>query len=166
MQMFLTSPDYTKCAQDLDDKRLNKIIVESAQIASTTLWILDCDKAETLTSKKECYLPTHENHPLVKWSCENYCNCRNILKYTFELCMEYLYRFGKTHKTLFIFESLSKSFYPYQFRKNWKPPTVQPNCTTNHKHIEDVYEAYRKELMLKWNDSSKWTKRKKPCYGT
>lgn len=163
MQIFLTNKELRQCAKDLDDKRLNKIIVESMQIISTSFWINDCDAAETLYSEKKIYLPTHEHHPLVKWCAENNDNYSFVIIYCIHLCYEYKFRFGKFHKTLnILYNLISKryiNFYPIE--ENIK----MPNATTNHKHIKNIYEAYKKELILKWNNDKikpKWTKRDKP----
>jgi hypothetical protein len=39
--------------------------------------------------------------------------------------------------------------------------------TTNHKHIENIYNAYKKELQLKWKHDKvapKWTNRQTPNF--
>jgi len=166
MQIFLTSPDYAQCARDLDDVRLRKIIVESAQIASTALWINNCDLAETLTSQGLCYLPSHENRPLVKWAASDYEVFRDCLRYCQCLCDEYFDRFYKKHKTFNICMNLVSIALPKHFKKyeQWVE-IVYVNATTNHKHIHDVYEAYRQELCLKWKNDKKppiWTNRQQP----
>ena len=164
MQLFLTSPDYNQCAKDLDDKRLNKIIVESAQIASTALWMNNCDAAETITSNGLCYLPTHEKHPLCIWAASSYRNYLEVLRHGLALCKEYTFRTRKIHKTFNIIDHLRWGVFPFNF-KFQEYPTQQPNCTTNHKHIDDVYKAYRLELLFKWANDKKaptWTNRQRP----
>jgi hypothetical protein len=165
MQIFLTNPDFSQCAKDLDDKRLNKIIVESAQIASTALWINRCDIAETLYSQGEIYLPTHEHHLLCRWASENYNNFLFVIYYASSLCREYTYRFNKKHKT----ERIIGNLFCILFDEfiNYEEKSLMPNCTTNHKHIENIYEAYKSELTLKWNNDKivpKWTGRNKPKF--
>lgn len=54
MQIFLTSNNYNQCAKDLDDLRLNKIIIEAAQIASTAVWM----NREEPKFRKEYYYET------------------------------------------------------------------------------------------------------------
>jgi len=167
MQIFLPSENIMECAKALDDKRLNKIVVESAQIASTVLWINDCDIAETLTANGKCYLPTHENHPLVRWCASSNENFSFVLDYLFELCVEYTYRFEKRHKTADILFSLANNSGRYVGGK--KVGVVTPiNATTHYKHINwSVYEAYRLEMAYKWNNQKKppvWTRRCKPSW--
>lgn len=164
MQIFLTSPDMDTCARDLDDKRLNKIIVESAQIASTALWINNCDVAETMYANGHCYLPTHEHHPLVVWASENIGHYYFVLRYGKALCKEYKYRFGKVHKTRAIISRLIVGMYSWDIDKN-DMFCVMPNCTTNHKYVNDIYEAYRLCLLEKWQEQKVapvWSNRIRP----
>ncbi len=71
MQIFWPEYDFKESAKVLDDKRLNKQIIELSQILSTAIWIEDCDLAETLYAGGKIYLPSHENHPVTK-NCKYY----------------------------------------------------------------------------------------------
>ena len=156
MQLFITSPDPFLCANYLDDKRLNKQIIECIQILSTALWMRDCNIAETLYSKGKIYLPTHENHPICKNAKYHYLD---ILRFTGACTYEYLCRFYKNHKCLYYLIILYDYFYLFEEKYPHKPFL---NCTTNHKHISDVYKAYKAELHLKWSTDKvqpKWSNR-------
>lgn len=165
MQLFVSDSDFRTCAIHLDDYRCNKIIVEAAQISSTALWKTNCDLAETMYSKGEIYLPTHENCELCKWAASSFHNFQKTVNYGLALFEEYLYRFGKPHKTLKILLNLL-SINQEQFKVFGKD-TPMINYTTNFKHIEDIHEAYKHELILKWNTDKKqpvWTKRVAPIF--
>ena len=97
MQIFRSDEDNRICAIHLDDKRLNKIITEVGQIASTAIWLNDCDIAETYTGCDLIYYPTHEYHPLCKWASANDWNYYEVVCYGLALCEEYTYRFHKVH---------------------------------------------------------------------
>lgn len=166
MQIFLTDKSYEKCAIHLDDKRLNKIIIESAQIASTSLWINDCSLAETLYSEGKIYLPSHEHHPLCKWCADHGDNFVCVVSYSYVFCEEYEYRFGKPHATKKKLHYLMTCGYPENITV-FQPKIQMPNCTTNNKHIDDIYLAYQKELCYKWDNDKvipKWTRREKPIW--
>jgi len=148
MQIFWTRNDSTKSSEDLDDKRLNKQIIELGQILSTAIWIENCDVGETLTAMDCIYLPTHENHPIIQ-------NCKyyyfKAMSYLTDCCEEYKHRFNKIHKTslmLHDFKAQNHLFFNYR-----RMPFI--NCTKNHKHIISTTEAYRQCLIEK-------SKRKKP----
>lgn len=166
MQIFRTSPCDKMCALHLDDKRLNKIILESMQIISTALWLNDCPKAESLCAQGIIYLPSHEKHPLCRWASEHSWNLFSVFSYGINLYNEYKYRFEKGHKAgeklhdLFWSQSLS-SYLP---RKKGSP-SLQPNCTKHFKHLP-LYYAYTAELNYKWRRDKKsptWTKRNQPA---
>jgi hypothetical protein len=164
LQIFLPDKDFNKCAEYLDDKRLNKIIVEAAQILSTALWVNNCDIAETMYAEGKIYLPSHEFHPLVKWAASHNLNFMQVNGYLISLVDEYYYRFNKIHKC-------SDMYYTFcilqKHIKNTGDYCRQPNCTTHHKHIKDIFLAYREELCYKWNNDKvkpKWTHRDIPWF--
>lgn len=160
MQIFYSDPSFIQCAIDLDDSRLRKQILEFAQICSTTLWIENCDIAETLYAQGKIYLPCHEHHPIVKNCKYNFYTC---LKFAFICYNEHLYRKGNVHKSVAVLKNLLD--YVYLFDK-YEHKEFQNN-TTNHKHIKNLHEAYKKELILKWNNDKLlpvWTKRNKPIF--
>ena len=58
MNIFVTHLDPVKCAQNLDDKRVIKMILESAQMLSTSI---------NVSGGKGPYKTTHVNHPCSVW---------------------------------------------------------------------------------------------------
>ena len=51
MQIFLPDHNYHISADSLDDRRLNKQIIELCQILSTAVWLENCNIAEILHAK-------------------------------------------------------------------------------------------------------------------
>ena len=149
MNIFYLSSNFEKNAQWLDDKRLNKMIVETAQILSTVIRKHGYD-SDVL------YRPTHINHPCVKWA---FSNCGYIKNLLFHYIKEWQYRFGYVHKSYEVYvESLS-----FSIRSNIKsrPPKVMPDEFKKGSTIS----AYKKYMKFKWdNDKTppKWTKRSRP----
>jgi len=142
---------------------LNKIILESAQIASTSVWINECSKAEILCSKGLIYFPSHEHHPLCKWYSKSDFHLFDVVCYGLALCLEYQYRFKKRHKVqTVLFNLLGVNI------TNKGETSVQPNCTTHFKHLP-LYRAYKAELVFKWQMDKlkpRWTNRKVPDFYT
>ena len=62
MNIFASHPDALKCAQYLDDKRVVKMVLETAQMLSTAIQ-LDSD----YDYKDLVYKPTYANHPCNVW---------------------------------------------------------------------------------------------------
>jgi len=112
MNIFYLDRNPSVCAEMHNDKHCIKMILEYAQLLSTTHRFLDGTVTEgkspsgrkrityTLNDKREniLYSATHINHPSTIWvrqSDANYVWLTNLLH---ELCREYTYRYGKIHK--------------------------------------------------------------------
>jgi len=112
MNIFYLDKDPKVCAEMHVDKHCVKMILEYAQLLSTTHRYLDGiltdglsksgrkRKQYILSDEREqvLYSATHINHPSAVWvrqSPENYIWLANML---IALCEEYTYRYGKIHK--------------------------------------------------------------------
>lgn len=139
MNIFVTSSSPAKCAQELDDKRMVKMVLESCQLLNNAL-VLQYGHGIG-------YKVTHQNHPCTKWLLEDNANFSWLVEHFDHLCYEYQLRYSKTHKC----QQYIDIFYSYCTSS---PINVKAflNCTTNHKHIDNVFEAYKAELNLKWNN--------------
>ena len=113
MNIFYLDHDPRKCAEMHNDKHCVKMILEYCQLLSTAHRIIDgketMAKSKTgrnvkrwvLDDERESilYSATHINHPSAIWcrqSDKNYFWLGSLLN---QLCNEYTYRYGKTHKT-------------------------------------------------------------------
>jgi hypothetical protein len=161
VNIFVTSHDPKEAAMSLDDKRLRKMLIETAQILSVA--------AVRNGYSNMPYKVTHANHPCCIWAAESGANFKWLVSYFLELSCEYLTRFSKIHKS----STHVSSFLDL----NIKGDTMTPfkNCTTNtekgisFKHISDTTQAYRMYLDARWKTDKlkpKWTNRKKPSWST
>ena len=152
MNIFVSDPSARISAEALDDKRLIKMILESAQLMSTCMHVLGIPDAP--------YKATHINHPCSVWVRQNKSNYVWLFDHFYYLLDEYTKRYGKIHKC---------EQYKNVFGNTWmKMPkgdiTPFVNCT-NFKHIPDVHEAYRAALIDKWKNDKrapKWTNSQPP----
>jgi hypothetical protein len=159
MNIFATSPDPIKCAQALDDKRVVKMTLESAQIICTVL---------RMKKWPAPYKPTHQTHPVVLWAAESELNLIWLVYHFKALSDEYTHRYGKVHKSWTTLTSRSPGSPAYV---NWRDLTLhQPvtfcNCS-GQPHIPDVFEAYRECLRDKWRNDIRrpaWTNRNPPSW--
>lgn len=153
MNLFITDKSHYITAQELDDKRLIKQILECKTI-------LDVALNKTNGYAKHPVIVYYKDYPL--W----------VLNYTMILCKEYTYRFNRMHNLYpeFIKEnrellnknndyikSPKKGFYYVEGLK------TDPNC----KRIfgDECINLFHEKLCKKWNnDKIKpiWTKRNKP----
>ena len=112
MNIFYLDHDVRKCAEMHNDKHVVKMILEYAQLLSTTHRILDgvISTGVSLSGRKKSvyvladnrdtilYSATHANHPSCVWvrqSAQNYMWLAELLE---ECCKEYTHRYDKVHK--------------------------------------------------------------------
>lgn len=154
MNIFATYKSPIDSAKVLDDKRVIKMVLESAQMLSTAMHVLGVPGAP--------YRKTHENHPCAVWCRQNQCNYLWLLDHFLALCSEYSRRYHRVHKCQQYYEVFAKAGYYVPDGS----PTPFPNCT-KFKDIEDVHKAYRAALVDKWKNDKrppKWTNSKPPIW--
>ena len=163
MNIFVTDLCPILSAKALDNKRLVKMILESAQLLSAAIY-LNSDE----TVYPDIYKPTHLKHPCTIWASENRSNWLWLYDHFMALCAEYTFRYGKEHKS----QSLSAALLKYSTcLPDAKDKTPFANCTKsddlkcNFKNHPDTLEAYQQYLCVKWNNDKfkpKWTNREAP----
>lgn len=147
MNIFATSNDPVSCAMALDDRRLNKMCLETAQLICTAAHI-------NRLPYRIKYAPTHEKHPCARWAAASAGNLEWLCIHFEALCDEWLDRFNKTHACVDAMESLIDNLTLYEFKDEGPKPFV--NCARNiglgldFTHIADVHEAYRQYLIKRW----------------
>ena len=89
MNIFVVNDDPKVAAQNLCDKHVVKMILESAQMLCSAF-----------KNGEAPYKRSYYNHPCTKWARESQVNYEWLLTHAYELCEEYLLRYGKIHKPL------------------------------------------------------------------
>ena len=148
MNIFVVSPEPWKCANYLDDKRVIKMVLETAQLLAT---------AVNVSGGKATYKTTHLNHPCSIWVRSSRANYKWTLALFQELLREYENRYGKIHKC----RDYLLEFHEGQFLISEGELTPFVNCTP-FKDEPNVFVAYKMCLDDKWkNDKRKptWHKR-------
>jgi Pyrimidine dimer DNA glycosylase len=162
MNIFISDSNYVNCALALDDKRLVKMVLETAQLLSTA--VNECGGSAP-------YKSTHKSHPCTIWARQTRGNFEWLLNHGFALALEYTERFKKTHKCMFVLAEIEEKEMSKHIPDG--PLMPFPNCTANatkgisYKHISDVTEAYKQYLNARWaTDTRKpvWTGRSKPIW--
>lgn len=154
MNIFASSPDPAESARALDDRRLNKMIVESAQILCTALHLNGCAAAGL-------YRRAYASHPVVRWVAGDPRNFAWVFRHFAALLEERCFRTGKA-------EHASSRLLPVltSFVTTTRPPDGFVNCTP-HKEVADVHAAYRATLAGKWardDPRPTWLKRGPPAF--
>lgn len=161
MNIFCTSKCPIKSAQFLDDVRVNKMILETAQILSTVL-------REAGITDSRLYKSTHKQHPVVKWTGSTLGNFKWLVEHFRALSEEKLARTGKEHSTAIRFQ------YGEVFSQLVNDSSLVGelqgfvNCAANnsvgvsYKHIEDTTQAYQLYLRDRWKKDKrqpKWSRK-------
>ena len=95
MNIFFLDYDTKKCAKYHCDKHVVKMILETAQLLCGAHWV---------TGSEAPYKLSHKNHPCSIWVRESLSNYLYLCDLGLELCKEYTYRYGRTHKSQQIIE--------------------------------------------------------------
>lgn len=155
MNIFVTDPDPVKCAIALDDVRVTKMILESAQLLSNAVHEHAIDLAPLV------YRKASFNHPCAKWARLNRSNYQWLLKHCTALMFEKLYRNQHPHSSMTLLDTFRETL---QMMPEG-PQTPFANCSSYKD--DPIYTAYRKTLLKKWVNakvpgSRSWTKREPP----
>jgi hypothetical protein len=180
MNIFYLDRNPKVCAQMHVDKHCVKMILEYAQLLSTAHRILDGTQSVGLskTGRKQIryvlpddrehtlYSATHINHPSAQWvrqSAENYMWLAELLE---ECCIEYSYRYGKTHKveSSGLMQALKNNFPKNISDKPFTEPT--PAMPDECKVAGDSLTSYRRYYVMNkehlWSWSGKINSRERP----
>jgi len=160
MNIFYLDSDPKVCATMHLDKHCVKMILEYAQLLSTTHRVLDGDQYADAHS---FYKATHKNHPSAIWARNNYHNYWYLHTLLRELCYEYTYRYKKIHKVeqsglLNELCLMPKNMPDGQFTE---PTLAMPD---DCKIENDAIASYRKYYQLYKFHIAKWTSRTIPTW--
>lgn len=135
MQVFVTSDDPARCAKFLDDRRLNKSILESAQLLSNAI---------QLSGGPQILRPTHLNHPLTRWTMV-LSHANWLYEYFHHALNQKAWRFNKPHS----YERLRKPLFDgLKYISHSSTFVDFVNCTP-YKQLP-IFKAYHECLNDKW----------------
>jgi hypothetical protein len=135
MNIFAVSDCPIECAKALDNKRLVKMVLETAQLL--------CG-AVVVSGGQAPYKLTHKNHPAAVWTRKSQGNYVWLIEHFKALGAEYTRRFGRTHKSVTVCLSVVESalpLLPKGQRTEFANVTVFPDLP--------VHEAYVRHLRAK-----------------
>lgn len=94
MNIFLTDPCPVVCAVNLDDARVQKMAVETAQLLSTAINTL-----VPLHDSRLIYRSAYFNHPCGRWARACHANFNWLVEHGLTLCRVYSRTYGKIHRS-------------------------------------------------------------------
>ena len=132
MNIFYLDKNPKLCAQYHVDKHVVKMILETAQLLSTSHWV---------SGSEGPYRQTHKNHPSAVWARSNKSNYIWLCELGMELCKEYTHRYGKIHKTQQHLEWLSKNIPNIPNGEFTQPTLAMPDQYKSDNH-QNYYRNY------------------------
>lgn len=144
MNIFITSDDPESCAIALDDRRVNKMCLETAQLLCA---------AVILNGGEAPYRLTHINHPCSVWARTALPNFKWLRLHGLYLCREYTFRFHREHACESVISGLSTPELPDS------PLAFTFNCS-GFDYLPTVFENYRERMREKWRTDDmppRWT---------
>lgn len=137
MNIFATSISAKLSALWLDDKRVNKMVLETAQLLCTSVILRGGDAP---------YRVTHINHPCAVWARISQDNFMWLVRHGQQLAEVYSSVYGRDHASLAVINEVSLLYKLLPKQEQ----TPFANCTP-YKHIDDVHKAYQAYMCDKWN---------------
>ena len=163
MNIFVTNNCPKISAEALDNKRVVKMVLETAQLLSTAIFI------NTHITYDNLYKPTHIKHPCTIWASLNLSNWDWLFQHFVALCQEYSFRYNRQHAS----EKISPYLLKYRTDIKHGAMTAFANCARSNalqidfKHMKDACEAYKQYLIARWHHDKlppKWINRKPPIW--
>jgi hypothetical protein len=179
MNIFYLDRNPKLCAQAHVDKHCVKMILEYAQLLSTAHRVLDGIQSIGLskTGRKQTryvlpdqresilYSATHINHPSAIWCRQSYRNYMWLAELLEELCGEYTYRYGKTHKveSSGLMQTL-KNYFPGNIPSNKDFTEPTPAMPDEYKVSGDSIQSYINYYLGDKQRMFSWKKRETPSF--
>lgn len=146
-----------------------KMLIETAQMLSTAINLLDPGFYAAAAATNSIYKPTHQNHPCVRWLMvekEHFCWLVTLF-----LCMheEYKFRFEKVHLSFFKVYPAALGFVnktiPQAELEKMEAP--QYFADVSGQTGANVHKNYQRCLFYKWKNDKRiptWTRRLQPWF--
>lgn len=150
MNIFVTDPDPIVSAQNLDSKRVVKMILESAQMLCTALH-------QHGASHLAKYKATHLNHPSNVWARTTRTNYEWLLKHMEALCAEYTKTYNRKHNCEAMLPDLTlgATYIPQGPLTPFANCAARKDMNIDYKHISDVHLAYKMYMLKRWNKDTR-----------
>lgn len=152
MNIFFLSHDPAQAARDLCNKHVVKMIVETAQILSTVMW---------LRGSVGPYKMTHQFHPCVKWTEKSCDNSRWTFEHGIALLDEYKKRYKKTHACERVFRFIEHDWSTmWKVKGYWELHDRFVLCMPEkYKNMHDPVGSYKRYYVAEKSKFAKWEPR-------
>ena len=177
MNIFYLDHDVTKCAEMHVDKHVCKMVIEYAQLLSTTHRVLDGEmyidktinnrkiKRWRLLDERELRLmkPTMMNHPSAIWLRQSDKHYLWLYNMWCELLKEFTYRYGKIHATARLIPDLAKLPNKCPIGDFVGPtPAMPDDCKVPGNSLQSYHNYYVMKKEHSWSWKGKINSRQRP----
>ena len=173
MNIFVTDKDPYKAAQNLCDKHVSKMIVETAQMLANcftveTLAEPDCPRSQKGNARKHSYA----KHPCTIWSMKTKSNMMWLIRHGMAMAREKKFRTDKDHFSeqfiLWCMLNMHRSNVPAGPLTEFAVAISQDQKCRTHPQFENlsVVEKYREYYNYDKSRFAKWTRRESPTWYT
>jgi hypothetical protein len=171
VNIFVLDRDPRRAARYHCDRHVVKMVLESAQLLSTGLWIVDAARALSLQQRGQLYRPTHRRHPCTLWAAESLANYRWLTRLAGALVEEYHYRYGeRTHASELVIDCCRRFAFSRAAGRlqHWasRQRTPFPLAMPDKYRCADPVEAYRRYYLGDKALICTWTRRRIPAWFT
>lgn len=151
MNIFVLDLDPLKAAEYQLNKHVVKMPLETAQILCTVA------HAHGVPAP---YRPTHRHHPCVVWAGESRQNAEWLLQHGLALCLEYSFRYGRTHACERVLQDLLAAGLTHCLSDSGQTPFAQA-MPERYRDVDPVV-AYRRYYAGEKREIAEWTVRNPP----
>jgi hypothetical protein len=142
MNIFVLDEDPAQAARYLDDVRLPKMCVESAQMMAASLRRHGAtDEQMPLTKAGKPYKGGYKHHPCTVWAGDSRANFVWLALHAIEQCKEYTRRFDKEHACYGPINHMARMWKTAKFEEDYMTPFAQ--AMPDEYKDDDVVKAYR-----------------------
>ena len=142
MNIFVLDEDPAQAARYIDDVRLPKMCVESAQMMAASLRRHGAtDEQMPLTKAGKPYKGGYKHHPCTVWAGDSRANFVWLALHAIEQCKEYTRRFDKEHACYGPINHMARMWKTAKFEENYMTPFAQ--AMPDEYKDDDVVKAYR-----------------------
>lgn len=140
MNIFVLDESPYVAARYHNDRHVSKMILETAQLLSTSHWLIDGEVAASKRIGEAVLRPTQIKHPCAVWARECSANYEWLHGLGLSLLLEYRGRYGKLHQYEDLYSSLDK--LPLGILVS-KERTPWPLCMPDQYKRGSAVQAYR-----------------------
>lgn len=169
MNIFATTSCPVESAIALDDQRLVKMVLETAQLLSITL---RKEQGDDWAGERGLYKMTHPNHPCAVWARADERHLAWLAHHGAALSSEYTRRYARLHRSNQVLVVALEHCAPtFALKPRYEELVFQNSARNKALNLDfthlPAHEAYRAYLSARWalqKKEPRWTEAQPPAW--